>query len=50
MAKCRIRMVWPWWGRLYLGACIFFGRAGLVEIDVERAAEFVVRHIKFKAY
>lgn len=48
-ATLRIRVRVPWWTNLYLGACIFFGRAGLVEIDPERAAEFVVRHIRFEA-
>jgi hypothetical protein len=36
----------PFWWRLYIGALKFFHGLGLLEVDVEVAAQFVAKRIR----
>jgi hypothetical protein len=39
----------PWWWRLYLHALVFSQACGVLLIDVEVAARFIVDHAKISA-
>jgi hypothetical protein len=44
-----IRVVLPWWWRLYLGAVLFSHSCGVIDADPSVVARFLARHIKLRA-
>lgn len=41
-----VRFRLPWWWRLYLAACLAFHRAGLVHVDPDIAARFIMKNAR----
>jgi hypothetical protein len=38
----------PWWWMAYIGALKFFHDLGVLRVDVEAVAQFVIRHASFR--
>lgn len=43
-----IQFKFPWWWKLYIVALVFSQQCGVLEVDVNKAIEFVLTHSKYR--
>lgn len=47
-SKITVSINLPWWWRLYTGAVIVSHYLGVIEVDKDVVANFLIRHAKIK--